>query len=196
MTVQEAYNYSVYFLGANGVDEEEFKAKCLVCHLAKIANRDYHSHLGDLVSQKKLADGLWQLKSGTPLQYVLGEWDFLDSTFAVGPGVLIPRPETEELAQLAIEQVKNAGSTPVVWDLCAGSGCIFGEAQQPVAVVLVLLAACLDFGGQSRGEVVHQCVEFVEDGDDAFLFFERRNGNWNPVQICLIQFWLRCATDV
>ena len=98
MTVQEAYNYSVYFLGANGVDEEEFKAKCLVCHLAKIANRDYHSHLGDLVSQKKLADGLWQLKSGTPLQYVLGEWDFLDSTFAVGPGVLIPRPETEELA--------------------------------------------------------------------------------------------------
>lgn len=37
MTVQEAYNYSVYFLGANGVDEEEFKAKCLVCHLAKIA---------------------------------------------------------------------------------------------------------------------------------------------------------------
>lgn len=124
MTVQEAYNYSVYFLGANGVDEEEFKAKCLVCHLAKIANRDYHSHLGDLVSQKKLADGLWQLKSGTPLQYVLGEWDFLDSTFAVGPGVLIPRPETEELAQLAIEQVKNAGTTPVVWDLCAGSGCI------------------------------------------------------------------------
>ena len=63
-------------------------------------------------------------KSGTPLQYVLGEWDFLDSTFAVGPGVLIPRPETEELAQLAIEQVKNAGTTPVVWDLCAGSGCI------------------------------------------------------------------------
>lgn len=124
MTVQEAYNYSVYFLGANGVDEEEFKAKCLVCHLAKIANRDYHSHLGDLVSQKKLADGLWQLKSGSPLQYVLGEWDFLDSTFAVGPGVLIPRPETEELAQLAIEQVKHAGAAPVVWDLCAGSGCI------------------------------------------------------------------------
>ncbi len=124
MTVQEAYNYSVYFLGANGVDEEEFKAKCLVCHLAKIANRDYHSHLGDLVSQKKLADGLWQLKSGTPLQYVLGEWDFLDSTFIVGPGVLIPRPETEELAQLAIEQVKTVGAAPVVWDLCAGSGCI------------------------------------------------------------------------
>lgn len=134
MTVQEAYNYSVYFLGANGVDEEEFKAKCLVCHLAKIANRDYHSHLGDLVSQKKLADGLWQLKSGTPLQYVLGEWDFLDSTFAVGPGVLIPRPETEELAQLAIEQVKNAGPTPVVWDLCAGSGCIGIAIAKPVPV--------------------------------------------------------------
>ncbi len=41
-----------------------------------------------------------------------------------GSRVLIPRPETEELAQLAIEQVKNAGTTPVVWDLCAGSGCI------------------------------------------------------------------------
>lgn len=124
MTLQEAYNYSVYFLGANGVDEEEFKAKCLVCQLAKIANRDYQNHLEDLISQKKLADGLWKLKSGTPLQYVLGEWDFLDSTFAVGEGVLIPRPETEELALLGIELVKQMDGAPIVWDLCAGSGCI------------------------------------------------------------------------
>lgn len=103
-----------------------------MCHLAKIANRDYHSHLGDLVSQKKLADGLWQLKSGSPLQYVLGEWDFLDSTFAVGPGVLIPRPETEELAQLAIKQVKNARSAPVVWDLAPAAAALASVLPRPV----------------------------------------------------------------
>lgn len=132
MTVQEAYNYSVYFLGANGVDEEEFKAKCLVCHLAKIANRDYHSHLGGLVSQKKLADGLWQLKSGTPLQYVLGEWDFLDSTFAVGPGVLIPRPETEELAQLAIEQVKMQGQRLLYGTFAPAAAALGSVLPRPV----------------------------------------------------------------
>lgn len=61
--------------------------------------------------------------SGEPLQYIIGEWDFLDGTFEVGKGVLIPRPETEELACSVIEKVrKNHFRT--VFDLCAGTGCI------------------------------------------------------------------------
>ncbi len=72
---------------------------------------------------KKFADMLWQIKSGEPLQYVIGRWDFYESEFHVGRGVLIPRPETEELTELVIDNAKRFCS-PVVFDLCSGSGCI------------------------------------------------------------------------
>lgn len=123
MKLSEAFNYSVYFLSANGVDEAEFKSLCLVCSLDKIKNSEYEFHKDDEIIMKKLADSLWRLKSGEPLQYVLGKWDFYESEFFVGKGVLIPRPETEELTQLVIDKAKKL-SSPVVYDLCSGSGCI------------------------------------------------------------------------
>jgi len=61
--------------------------------------------------------------AGEPLQYILGEWEFYGLTFAVGPGVLIPRPETEMLVDVALEFLRGK-ENPVVYDLCAGSGCV------------------------------------------------------------------------
>ena len=61
--------------------------------------------------------------AGEPLQYILGQWDFRGEPFAVGPGVLIPRPETEQLAELCIEAARARGAI-TVYDLCAGTGCI------------------------------------------------------------------------
>ncbi len=66
-------------------------------------------------------------KSGEPLQYLLGEWEFYGLPFAVGPGVLIPRPETELLVDEALRAVEGL-ATPMLLDLCSGSGCI------PIAV--------------------------------------------------------------
>ena len=60
---------------------------------------------------------------GEPLQYLLQSQDFLEDTFTVGPGVLIPRPETEELTLLCIEKIRQKHYR-TVFDLCAGSGCI------------------------------------------------------------------------
>lgn len=123
MTLKEAYDYGVYFLSANGVDEAEFKSLCLVCHLDGIKNSEFEFHKNDDIIMKKFADLLWQLKSGEPLQYVLGKWDFYESEFFVGEGVLIPRPETEELTDFAVKTAKEK-KAPVVIDLCSGSGCI------------------------------------------------------------------------
>ena len=58
-----------------------------------------------------------------PLQYILGEWDFYGMTLAVGPGVLIPRQDTELLVDIARKLRGNAEQTVLI-DLCAGSGCI------------------------------------------------------------------------
>ena len=53
----------------------------------------------------------------------MGKWDFYESEFYIGEGVLIPRPETEELVEKSIDYIKSLGKC-TVYDLCAGSGCI------------------------------------------------------------------------
>lgn len=62
-----------------------------------------------------------KLVAGEPIQYVLGKAPFYGRYFKVGPGVLIPRNETEELVQLI---VKNHKGKMRVLDLGTGSGCI------------------------------------------------------------------------
>lgn len=57
-----------------------------------------------------------------PIQYILGETEFMGFTFLTAPGVLIPRPETEELVDLI---VRENGQDPVrILDIGTGSGCI------------------------------------------------------------------------
>lgn len=66
--------------------------------------------------------------SGAPLQYLLGEAEFFGRPFAVEPGVFIPRPETEAIAEAAIRQLRvleaERGRPLRVADLGTGSGCI------------------------------------------------------------------------
>ena len=62
-----------------------------------------------------------RLLRSEPVQYVLGRTEFCGHTFRVAPGVLIPRPETEMLTQMVLEDCP-AGAR--VLDLCTGSGCI------------------------------------------------------------------------
>ena len=72
--------------------------------------------------QRKAIDGIVaQRAKGRPLQYIFGRWEFYGYEFFVGEGVLIPRPETELLVDIA---VKNLDKDSVMLDLCSGSGCI------------------------------------------------------------------------
>jgi release factor glutamine methyltransferase len=67
---------------------------------------------------------LARYRTGEPLQYVLGEWSFRHITLAVDRRVLIPRPETELVAEVAIALAAEAGPARVVADLGTGSGAI------------------------------------------------------------------------
>ncbi len=74
--------------------------------------------------QQKALDGFVSRRiGGEPLQYILGEWEFMGLEFSVGKGVLIPRPETELLVEAAVGEMKGK-EKPVCFDLCAGSGCV------------------------------------------------------------------------
>lgn len=64
-----------------------------------------------------------RLTEGEPVQYVLGRAEFCGRWFSVRPGVLIPRPETEELCAWITADSK-ASASPKVLDIGTGSGCI------------------------------------------------------------------------
>ena len=90
-------------------------------------NQSSRQHPG---TEKYLLSCVERLATGEPLQYVMGfEW-FCGHKFNVAPGVLIPRPETEELVNKAIEFAQAAAlqpqsATPLrILDICTGSGCI------------------------------------------------------------------------
>ena len=74
--------------------------------------------------ESSLSDALTQLKSGVPLPYVLGEWEFYNHKFKLTPAVLIPRPETEILVEAAIRWLDTRPESRRVADIGTGSGCI------------------------------------------------------------------------
>jgi release factor glutamine methyltransferase len=59
-----------------------------------------------------------------PQAYELGEWEFYGLTLKVTPDVLIPRPDTERLVDLALAFLKNRPGEQYILDLCCGSGCV------------------------------------------------------------------------
>lgn len=85
--------------------------------------------------------------TGEPLQYLLGEWEFFGLPFSVGEGVLIPRPDTETLVETGLSLLRGTLS-PVIADLCAGSGCvgIALASQRPDATVYALERSEQAFG--------------------------------------------------
>ena len=71
---------------------------------------------------QRIADIISRLRRGEPLQYIVGSARFHGHKFKVSPSVLIPRPETEQLVDLIIDE--NPGSDLRVLDMGTGSGCI------------------------------------------------------------------------
>ena len=70
-----------------------------------------------------LRQAITRRRKGEPLQYILGEWEFMGLPFFVGPGALIPRQDTETLCEAALSWLKTRPGASVL-DLCCGSGCI------------------------------------------------------------------------
>jgi release factor glutamine methyltransferase len=115
-------------LAAAGVPSPRHDAEALAAHLLGVTR-------GDLLLQPDPADtfaaeydaAVRRRAGREPLQHITGVAHFRHITLRVGPGVFIPRPETELVAGVAIDAartVAQTGRTPVVADLFAGSGAI------------------------------------------------------------------------
>lgn len=111
-------------LESRGVPDASFDARCLLsqamgCPLSVLRLR--MTETADEQTKTAFSAMLSRRAEGEPLQYILGEWDFFGFTFRVREGVLIPRPETEFLVRQAIRLLPQGG---VLYDVCAGTGCI------------------------------------------------------------------------
>ncbi|WP_311195894.1 peptide chain release factor N(5)-glutamine methyltransferase [Antarcticibacterium sp. 1MA-6-2] len=73
--------------------------------------------------QKKFDTALLRLKNHEPIQYIIGETEFFGMDLRVNENVLIPRPETEELVQWILDEVKPSARIKIL-DIGTGSGCI------------------------------------------------------------------------
>jgi release factor glutamine methyltransferase len=72
---------------------------------------------------QKVNEVIQELKSNKPLAQIIGEWEFFDFTFKVNEHTLIPRPETEELVRLILEENSSDQQLSIL-DIGTGSGCI------------------------------------------------------------------------
>jgi release factor glutamine methyltransferase len=80
--------------------------------------------------RKEIDEILNRLKNHEPIQYILGMTEFYGLPFYSVPGVLIPRPETEELVQWIIQE--NKSSKPSIFDIGTGTGCIAISLQKNI----------------------------------------------------------------
>ena len=111
-----------------GNDNSAFDTACLIEDLAGVPRGQlplWYDREAPAAACEAVRAAARRRAVGEPLQYILGEWAFLGLTLSVGPGVLIPRPETELLCETAAALLGKAGTAaPRVLDLCAGSGCV------------------------------------------------------------------------
>lgn len=104
---------------------------------------------GDFIASS-CCDILNRLLTDEPIQYVLGVADFYGLKLSVRPGVLIPRPETEELVDLIVKE--NKSSDLKVLDLCTGSGAI-----------AIALARNLPFSSVTAVDISPEAVAVAEE---------------------------------
>jgi release factor glutamine methyltransferase len=127
-TVAGILDATANYLSGKGVDESRLAAEHLLGRLLNCKRLEIHSRSNEVLTDKQLEAmrrGMKRLAAGEPVQYVLGQWDFMGHTFKVDRRALIPRPETEVL----VETVLKCGSLwsrqkPVIVDVGTGSGCI------------------------------------------------------------------------
>ncbi|MGN0519565.1 MAG: peptide chain release factor N(5)-glutamine methyltransferase [Candidatus Fimenecus sp.] len=126
MTAKELFTFGVQALKSVAGNDASFECRCLFEFATEISE-SHRLAEPDLViakgGQARFCALLERRLQGEPLQYILGKWSFYGRDFFVGEGVLIPRPETEQLVETANAHIREK-QYRVVWDLCAGSGCI------------------------------------------------------------------------
>lgn len=124
MTIGEALMRGISFLKQHQIEPPRLTAELLLCHTLSRPKLYLFTHSGDPLSEESFRHFeslLDERAAGKPLQYITGVQEFYMRDFAVRPGVLIPRPETEHLVEFVLSLPRPLGK---VLDAGVGSGAI------------------------------------------------------------------------
>ena len=109
-----------------GIEAATLEARELVC-FGTGKSREQLQRDGGLYAspelERRVRDLVDRHLAGEPVAYLIGEWEFYGLPLDISPEVLIPRPDTEVLAEQAINYLRTQGECRAL-DLCAGSGCV------------------------------------------------------------------------
>jgi release factor glutamine methyltransferase len=161
------------FLSERGVESARLEAELLVAHALGLSRLDLYLALERPVSQPELDAAralLVRRAKGEPTAYLVGVREFYGRSFRVSPDVLIPRPETELLVDLARERLAGR-SAPRIAELGTGSGCIAVTLalELPAATVVAsdVSAAALAVARANRDALLKDGAARVEfrEGD-------------------------------
>ena len=104
--------------------ENEHEADWIISHVTKMSQEDFIKNPREITAQEEaeIMDIVSRRNSGEPLQYILGETEFMGLTFKVNDLVLIPRQDTETLVETVVKKIKDKEVR--VLDIGTGSGCV------------------------------------------------------------------------
>jgi release factor glutamine methyltransferase len=128
VTVLEAIQKSAEFLGKKNVESPRLQAELLLAHLLKMPRMKLYLNFERKLSEKETDDFRELIKRRSlrePLQHIVGSTSFCGCEISVNRHVLVPRPETELLAELGWNFLSALNfQMPAALDFCTGSGCI------------------------------------------------------------------------
>lgn len=114
-------------LKAAGFDNAQMEARELVCYATDKSREQFVKDMGLYVSdnmERRIRSLVDRRLAGEPVAYIVGEWEFYGLPLDITNDVLVPRIDTEVLADQAIAHARQIGEGVRVLDLCAGSGCV------------------------------------------------------------------------
>ncbi len=129
------------YLTKKGIDEARLNMEHLLAHVLQCRRMDLYLRFNEVLKEPELETLRGLLKrrgEGEPLQHLLGTVEFYDSEFVSDHRALVPRPETERLVEMIVEQFGKDHPVRVL-DMATGSGCIglsLAKAWPKSAVVL------------------------------------------------------------
>ncbi len=134
-------------LQAAGVEAAQLETREILCvasgKTGEELYRDFSLYTTDAIAERSLAL-LARREKGEPIAYLVGEWSFCGLPFDVSPAALIPRVDTEMLAQLAVNRLEAVPGHSRVLDLCAGTGCVGLTAAAQVKTARAVLVDLSD----------------------------------------------------
>ena len=127
MTIREVLTNIRERLQNAGIEDFEYESWVFLDWKLHIDRAEFYMNPNGEVKEElleELEDVLKQREQRVPLQYLMGECEFMGYDFYVDERVLIPRQDTECLVELAVESIREKSTKVKVLDLCTGSGCI------------------------------------------------------------------------